>query len=254
MPNIVKNRSSSLINFNLNPKANSRLFCFHWAGGNANAFKAWHRFLPSSVEVWAIQLPGRMHLASLEPYTDMHALVDRLYKDLMPYLIDKPFSFFGHSLGGLIGFELAHYIQERQVITPIKIIASACMAPNNTQRPSSTPLTENEIFEKLRASNGTPSDILNDKELFSMFLPIMKADFSLYQNYYYKSGRQLDCPITVFGGRDDDISEKGLFDWHMETTKPCVLQMISGGHFFIHQSPDEFFPKLSNELTLGVQP
>ncbi|MGH9755029.1 MAG: thioesterase II family protein [Blastocatellia bacterium] len=44
-----------------NPAATLRLFCFHYAGGSAQVFHDWPRRLPPSVEMGAIQLPGRGH-------------------------------------------------------------------------------------------------------------------------------------------------------------------------------------------------
>jgi Predicted thioesterase involved in non-ribosomal peptide biosynthesis len=44
-----------------NPASEVRLFCFHYAGGSAQVFHDWPQHLPRSVEVAALQLPGRGH-------------------------------------------------------------------------------------------------------------------------------------------------------------------------------------------------
>lgn len=45
-------------------------------------------------------------------------------------LLDKPFALFGHSMGGLIMFELARKLEQDTGITPLCLVVSACRPPN----------------------------------------------------------------------------------------------------------------------------
>ncbi len=93
-----------------NPQAKLRLFCFHYAGGGASVFRGWRDSLPQSVEVCAIELPGRGMRLRESPFTQLEPLVQHLASTLLPYL-DKPFAFFGHSMGGLVSFELTRLLR-----------------------------------------------------------------------------------------------------------------------------------------------
>src|SRR2546427_5678317 len=89
-----------------NPQARLRLICFPYAGGGASVFRMWANDLPPEVEVCSVQLPGRENRLREPTFTHLTPLVHTVAPILCPYL-HLPFAFFGHSLGALIGFELA---------------------------------------------------------------------------------------------------------------------------------------------------
>src|SRR5690349_11863534 len=105
-----------------------RLFCFPYAGGGASIYRQWASLLPADIEVCALQLPGRENRI-LEPlFTQLEPLVRTLADVLQPYL-DVPFSFFGHSMGALISFELARYLRRHHLPQPRRLLLSAHRAP-----------------------------------------------------------------------------------------------------------------------------
>jgi medium-chain acyl-[acyl-carrier-protein] hydrolase len=105
------------------PQATLRLFCFHYAGGGAAIFRTWSDSLPSSVEVCAIELPGRGMRLKEPPFTQLEPLVQHLASALFPYL-DKPFAFFGHSMGGLVSFELTRLLRREYGVSPVHLFVS----------------------------------------------------------------------------------------------------------------------------------
>src|SRR5205814_9401706 len=88
------------------PEAVVRLFCFPHAGGAAASYVGWARALESqSIELAAAQLPGRDGPADEPPCMNLDLLVD-MFADAIASTIDRPYAFFGHSLGALVAFEL----------------------------------------------------------------------------------------------------------------------------------------------------
>src|SRR5438132_1542701 len=95
-----------------NPRARLRLFCFPYAGGGSGIYRAWTTGIPETTEVWRIRLPGRESRLAEPAFTRLDPLVAALAQAILPYL-DMPFAFFGHSMGGLISFELLQALRRQ---------------------------------------------------------------------------------------------------------------------------------------------
>lgn len=226
-----------------------RLFCFPYAGGSASIFRGWAENLPPTVEVYAVQLPGRGSRLMEPAITRMPGLIKAIAPAILPYL-DRPFAFFGHSMGTAISLELARYLRTSSGIEPRHLFVSGGRAPQlrNTEPPSYN-LPQKKFLEGLRRLNGTPAEILEHPELMSLLLPVLRADFELVQTYVYRQGKPLACPITAFGGTlDKEVGLRQLQAWRMQTTAQFSLNMIPGDHFFIHTSQPALFSVLSKEL------
>ncbi|HEX8922184.1 MAG TPA: alpha/beta fold hydrolase, partial [Pyrinomonadaceae bacterium] len=196
------------------PGAILRLFCFPYAGGSASIFREWAQSLPATVEVCAIQLPGRGSRLLEPAITKMPRLIKAIAPALVPYL-DKPFAFFGHSMGNIISLELARYLRKKMKIEPAHLFVSGSRAPQlpNTE-PKSYNLPEAGFMAYLRRLNGTPAEILEHPELMELMLPVLRADFELVQTYVYTHAKPLACPITAFGGSlDKEVGRRGLQAW-----------------------------------------
>jgi medium-chain acyl-[acyl-carrier-protein] hydrolase len=232
-----------------NPGASLRLFCFPYAGGSAQIYRAWTGLLPT-VEVCPVQLPGRGRRMKEGSFTSLVPLVENLARDLLPQL-DKPFAFFGHSMGALISFELARFLRREHGLLPAQLFLSARRAPQlpNTERPLHD-LPEAEFIKELRLLDGTPEEVLEHRELLSLMLPFLRADFEVCETYAYQPEPALDCPITAFGGlQDHGVSRAQLDAWREHTTGAFSLRMFPGAHFFINDgSQSSLLQVLSREL------
>src|SRR6185436_16117913 len=159
--------------------------CFHHAGGLAHAFHGWPRHLPPVVELAAVELPGSGYRHNA-PYIRRMAPLSRIVaQELLPYL-DKPFVFFGHSLGALLCFETARSLRRENRRQPDHLFVSATEAPHR-RNPGEllSVLPTNELVNKLREFNGTPVEALQSDELLGLMLPTIRADFELWDTYEY---------------------------------------------------------------------
>jgi len=232
-----------------NPTAAMRLFCLPYAGGSPLIFGNWPSALPENVEVCAIQLPGRGMRLSEPPFTRLEPLIESLTARLEPFL-DKPFALFGHSMGGLIGFEFTRALRRRFGLDALGLFISGRQAPPIPDRtPARYDLPEPEFTEEIRRLNGTPPEILAHPELMRLLVPLLRAEFELCQTYVYEPGQPLDCPISVFGGvKDDDVSYEELEGWRSQTTGAFSLRMVPGDHFFIQTSQAQLLAMISEDL------
>jgi medium-chain acyl-[acyl-carrier-protein] hydrolase len=231
------------------PGANLRLFCFPYAGGNSLIYRAWPFGLPANVEICAIQLPGHGNRLPEPLFNRLTPLIRALASQLSPYL-NKPFAFFGHSMGALIGFELACLLRRESRPQPLHLFISGHRAPHTRDTQKRTfELPEAEFIEELRRLNGTPKEVLDHPELINLMAPILRADFAIAQTYEYVDEGPLDCHLTAFGGlRDIEVAREHLEAWRTYTSAKFNVRMFPGDHFFLDISRLSLLQTISREL------
>jgi medium-chain acyl-[acyl-carrier-protein] hydrolase len=232
-----------------NAQASLRLFCFPFAGGGAQSFRAWPEALPSAVEACPVQLPGRESRMKEPPFSDVSPMVDALAAAIRPSL-DKPFALFGHSMGAIIAFELARRLRRDYKLLPECLIVSARVAPQlHIPRPPINNLPPTEFLEALKAMKGTPKEVLENAELMEVITPLLRADLAVHEEYTYLEDTPLECPILAFGGlQDTEASRQALDAWREQTKANFTLRMLPGEHFFIVTAQTLFLRTLSQEL------
>jgi medium-chain acyl-[acyl-carrier-protein] hydrolase len=201
------------------------------------------------VEVGAIQLPGRGHRLG-EPHLRRLAPLSRIVaRELLPYL-DKPFVFFGHSLGALLCFETARSLRSENQRQPAHLFVSAAEAPHcwSTEEPLSG-LPKGALVKILREFGGAPEEALQNDELLDLMLPTIRADFELCETYAYHPEPPLECPMTIYGGLEDHEVEAGrLAAWSEMTVGACEIRKFPGGHFYLNSSQATFLRTFAGDL------
>lgn len=232
-----------------NLRARLRLFCFPFAGGSHASFRLWPDMLPPDVEVCPVHLPGRGDRLQESPFTRLAPLVEMLADALLPHL-NKPFAFFGHSMGALMSFELVRQLRRRSASLPLYMFVSACPAPQvyTTEVPTYN-LPDSAFIEELRRLNGTPQQVIEHPEILELMLPTLRADFAVCETYTYSIEPPLDCPIAAFGGlNDQEVSREELEAWRRQTTALFTLRMFPGDHFYCQTTAPTLLKVLSEKL------
>jgi medium-chain acyl-[acyl-carrier-protein] hydrolase len=237
-----------IVRYRQNEGARLRLFCFSYAGGGASIFRQWPDLLPQDVEVCAIQLPGREYRLAEPAYTNLDSLIEALADAIAPYL-DRPFAFFGHSMGSLVCFELARQLRRTHDKHPVHLYIGAYRAPhlpNPNVKIYHLPL---EVFKVILRADGIPERILQNEELMQAMLPTLRADFELCDTHIYKEEAPLQCSFSIFGGQEDNrISPAELDAWRIHSSALCSLSLLPGSHFFLHSAQDLLLSTLSQDL------
>lgn len=236
---------SYLVKLRENDKAKLRLFCFPYAGGSAIIYSGLEKNFPDDIDVFAIQPPGRGVRFNEPAITSLETLVSELLISISPYL-DKPFLFLGYSNGSLMAFELARRLQLRGMPVPAHMILAARRAPH---LPSITPQKHNmsydDFINELRKFSYTPEKILNDPEIMSVFMPMLRADFALGELYQCQTSPVLNVSSSLFWGQKDEAATKeGMAAWQDLISGDCEMIEFEEGHFFIHEEPEHFAAEL----------
>jgi|SRR5580704_13375903 medium-chain acyl-[acyl-carrier-protein] hydrolase len=235
--------------FKPRPAAKIRLFCFPYAGGSPLVFRNWAQQLPPSIEVCPVQLPGRGNRLKDPLFTNMSELVPAVASALTNYL-DKPFAFFGHSLGAVICFELTRRFAATQLPGPLHLLVAGSNAPDvRSEAPSMYDRPDTEFIQHLRDLRGTPHAVLQHPDMLRLMLPMLRSDFEVSETYKYSVQPAVDCPITALSGIDDlEVTQEGLRAWREHTLQSFTLNMLPGDHFFLHTSEAKLIELLARIL------
>lgn len=221
------------------PAARWRLFCFPYAGGGAAVFRSWQRELGGDVEVCPVQLPGRENRLSDKPIGDIDALAETLATALRP-LLDRPYALFGYSMGALVCYRLTLALADRAERAPAWLMPCARRAPQVPAvvgRPLSELADEAFVDAVSERFQAIPPAVRAEPELMQLFLPALRADFSLFENYRHETREPLDVPICAFAGADDAGETAAvMYRWREVTRRRFALRVLPGGHFFINDN------------------
>ena len=230
-------------------QARLRLFCFPHAGGGAAIYRLWPDNFPSDINVCRVQLPGRERRLAEAPFTRLSDLVDALAPVLRPYM-DIPFAVFGHSMGAVIGFALAHELRTLYGVNPAHLFVASHRAPQLPQPDPIHQLQDDRLLAALRQRyDGIPAVAQQNEELMELILPVLRADLELCETYVYKDVEPLDCPISALGGQqDDEVSCEDLSAWHTHTKAEFSKKVFPGGHLFLQSDPTTLLQYMAVEL------
>jgi medium-chain acyl-[acyl-carrier-protein] hydrolase len=218
-------------------------------------FRSWRDLLPEDIDVYAVQLPGREGRIDEEPVSRMTDLVPMVYSALEPHL-HVPFAIFGHSMGGLLGFELARHLRRAGARQPSHLFVSAARPPHVPDRDLHHELPDLELLAALRTMSGYPRAVLDNRKLMALLLPTIRADAAITETYRYVNEGPLSCAMTMFAGRDDvQVPLEEVRGWTAYTTGPSILVTCPGGHDFLMTAATTVIYSVAGRLLEGeVEP
>ncbi|MFJ5819330.1 thioesterase domain-containing protein [Streptomyces sp. NPDC093108] len=230
----------------------ARLFLLHHAGGSHLLYRGWAERFPEDWELCLLEAPGRGGLQALPLIEDCDQLVDYFHAAIAP-LLDRPFGFFGHSMGALIAYQLTHRLLREERPLPAWLGVSAYSAPGGDADGSHPHLmADDELRAWLRSGGGSPPQLLDNDDIWHKFAPVFRADFKLVDTWTApRSPEPLPVPLTAFAGRSDTlIGEDRLLAWRALTTDFRGLERYDGGHFYLLDHPQP----LTAAITAAMRP
>ncbi|GCB43884.1 thioesterase II family protein [Streptomyces sp. NL15-2K] len=230
--------------------ADSRLtlVCFPHAGGAASFFYPVSDALQSTLQVVALQYPGRQDRRHERPLTTIAELADESFTALRP-LMDRPLAFFGHSMGATLAFEVAVRMKRELAGAPVTLFASSRRAPSRHRVETVHQRDDEGIVAELKNLSGTDSRLMGDEELLRMILPAIRSDYTAAETYRYHPGPTLDCPIVALvSDSDPKVTVDEARSWADHTTGGFELHQFSGGHFYLAQHQRAVINLISDQL------
>ncbi|MFG3252557.1 thioesterase II family protein [Streptomyces sp. NPDC048172] len=215
------------------------LFCFPYAGGSPETFRAWGEGLAPDVELLCVILPGRGRRLKEPRYDRWQPLVDDVFEALSPYL-HRRHAFYGHSFGGRLAYELCQLAAARFPGRTHRLFVSGCRSPDVPQaRPYMHEMTESGFADAVAKMGGTAAELFAQERMLRLFLPTMRSEIRLAEIWENHHASGVDVPITALYSPADPIDDRATMrGWSGFTRRDCELIEVPGGHFFVDSHPE----------------
>lgn len=233
------------------PDAGLRLICFPFAGGGAGYYQGWEAFLPSGMEVCAVQLPGREGRFREPLCRNLNLLLDEVQRELRAFP-EMRSALIGYSVGAIFAYALGRRLVAGGA-PPVHLVPIACPSPPFLDdRALKSSMSDAEFEARvIELNDGSPEPV--NRELLSVMIPAIRSDIETVESFDPTERTPLSCPVSVLGGDADPSVERAhLEDWRSFTTSEFRLRYFPGNHFFLRECLPEAARWLGERLLSGV--
>jgi len=231
------------------PDARLRLFCFTYAASSAQIFHGWNDHVPEWIEVSGCEMPGHGARLVEKPIDTQDAAALEI-ADLLEPLLDRPYALFGHCLGAALAYEATRILRDRGKPQPVHLFTSGARGPHlGIPIADVESMGDDEFIQHMHKAYSAPIQFLTHPEMRPLFLPMVRADARMTQNYRYTPGPPMGYPVTAVAGETDgDVQMEHLEGWRQHTTADVATRLYPGNHFFFLESAPKLLADFAGEL------
>jgi surfactin synthase thioesterase subunit len=227
------------------------LFCLPYAGGSEVVYYKWKKYLHPSIKLIPIELKGRGKRINEIYYESLEDAIDDIFENIKDKIIYNDYAVYGHSMGSLLSYELYYKIKQMCINEPKHIFFSGYRAPSIIrQKENIYTLPDYDFMKKVMNLGGTPEELMKSQKLLEIFIPIIRNDFKILENYKYKERKnKIECNVSVLNGKQDDIKLEEILAWKNHVSKEVEIYNFEGNHFFINTNVEKITNIINNTLT-----
>ncbi|TDC86331.1 thioesterase [Nonomuraea deserti] len=228
------------------------LVCLPFAGAGASFFRGWQRQAPDELNILPVQLPGREERFNETPYTDVTRAAEAACTQVLARIdgATPPVALFGHSLGAVLAYELANHLANVRGVTPERLFVSGSPSPYDGRETKASGLSDDEFLGRVREFSGYTHPALEDPEMRSLLLPVIRADVEMHETYEPATDKPLPVPVTALRGRDDELVDTAqIARWERVTSTEFSTAELDGGHMYLADDPTSLLRLITDELS-----
>lgn len=231
----------------------ARMVLFPFVGGSAAVYNHWLADFPASMEVLSVQLPGHGSRFAEALCRHMDEIVDDLIASLCA-LADKPFFFFGHSLGGRIAYACCKRMHQMGYPLPQKVFISASKSPDTQIDRLLCELNDTDLIAELSKHGGLPDILLENPVSLEYYMPLIRADMALFEHYHCDPSKPLPTQLSLLSGDQDGfLALHQLYGWTRYFHVMTESRVFSGGHFYINDERPALIHFLTNCIQVALE-
>ncbi|OCA53252.1 thioesterase II family protein [Photorhabdus namnaonensis] len=240
----------NIIDINNSKNADVRLYLIHHAGGSHMLYRPWSHLLPGWIKCIALELPGR-GMGFGEPLPESMEQVIELFLNQLQ--TDKPFAIFGHSMGGLIAYELTLRLQNLG-LSPVWLGISAFKPPHlkNKENLSRASFNDDQLTEYLEKLGGS-KDFCEDRVVMKMMLDIVRSDFRIIESWRMSDAKISDkTAVHSFSGLYDvAVTPQMISSWQDYINGKFLHSTFEGDHFYLNRFLTSLINKIASDLNFN---
>jgi surfactin synthase thioesterase subunit len=225
-----------------------KLYIFPHAGGSAQYYVPFANAFTSDIKRIAVQYPGQRGIHDLGSFTGIPDLAARVFQMLSPLdRSDGDVAFFGHSMGGLLAFDVARRFEAER--TPIAaLFVSACAAPGQLGY-DYIPESDRALLNAVSEMTGANPEFLQNDEFAAKILPTLRG-LRAIANYECPPDATVSCPIHAFLGDDDEVATYAkVAPWSERTTSEFTARVFTGHHFYLNDHLTELVSDIEGKIS-----
>ncbi|MFJ6615645.1 thioesterase II family protein [Streptomyces sp. NPDC091289] len=219
------------------------LICLPFAGAGPSFFTPWQKLAPEGLRILPVSLPGREKRFPEPAHTSAAPAVDDAYAQVTAELGEAggPVVLFGHSMGAVLAYELAHRIERAGAAPRLDaLVVSGSPGPWTPRTDRAGGLPDEEFAVRVRTFAGYDHPALEVPEMRELLLPTLRADVRLHESYTPSSDRPLGVPVLSVRGREDTlVGAAQAAEWGRATTGGLTVAELDGGHMYLTERPGE---------------
>ncbi|MGN2273132.1 thioesterase II family protein [Priestia megaterium] len=227
-----------------------KLFCFPYAGGSSSFYREW-KFNSQDIEVIPMEYPGHGRKYGELLCNNISQLTDLLLEEMNEkYHIDslENISFFGHSMGAIVAYEIAMKLEERFDNSVEYLFLSSKSSPNHKLEHIDFS-NIHKLKQSLRKMGGTNEELMETDDFMNLFLPIIQSDLNMLLNYEEtKRPKKLNSKAILLLGSEDSVSKESMESWNQYITHIKELYILKGDHFYLNHNQDTVLKIVRNYL------
>lgn len=210
------------------------LLCVPFAGAGPSFFHPWRELAGDRWRVASVELPGRERRFLETPYRNVVEAAKNEIDGLVADLGEGARTvLFGHSLGAVLAYELAHLLSTRGVHV-VRLVVSGSPGPWTQRERRATGLQDDEFLARVEEFAGFRHEALDHPEMRELILPVLQADCEMHENYVPSTDTPLSVPICSLRGSSDGlVTAEEAQQWRDATTSTFSYAEFPGDHMYL---------------------